>query len=154
MWQLSDPIRIVIPGPPRPWERAGHRIIAPKGKRAFVGSYTPTATRNEQSVVRQIAHMAMAGMPPIEGPVDLRFAAFMPVPASWSNRKRAAALADRIRPTPKPDFDNLLKLASDAFKEIVWRDDSQVTDQAFWKRYSDQPRLVIEVRAMRLAEVA
>lgn len=148
-WLMGDPIKITIPGPPKAWERAGHRIVTTRQGRQFVSSYTPAQTRHEQSFIRAEACKAMGAHPPLEGAIDLRVVAYMTVPASWSNRKRAAALADQVRPTGKPDFDNLAKSLCDAVKGIVWRDDSQVTDpHGPWKRYSDRPRLVIEVRSL------
>lgn len=143
-------IRVVVPGPPRPLERNRHRIVTPRGKPSFVGSYLPTKSRNEKAVIRDFAAQAMAGRSPIEGPIDLRIAAYMPVPASWSHKKRALAISGGIRPAVGIDFDNIMKLAADAFKHVVWRDDSQVTDAVIWKRYSDRPRIVIEVRPIIL----
>lgn len=147
-------IRIIVPGPPKPLGRNRHRIVTPKGKKSFVGSYLPTESRNEKAVIRDFASQAMKGRPPIEGPVDIRIAAYLPIPPSWSGRKQAAALAGGIRPAVGIDADNIIKLAWDAFKHVVWRDDSQVTDAAVWKRYSDRPRLVIEVRPIVLGNAA
>jgi Holliday junction resolvase RusA-like endonuclease len=142
-------IRIVVPGPPKALERNRHRIVTPKGKASFVSNFLPAKSRNEQAVIRDMAEQVMAGRPPLEGPIDLRIAAYMPVAASWSKRKREDALAGLMRPTGKPDFDNVTKNV-DAFKEVVWRDDAQVTDFSFAFRYSDRPRLVIEVRPIVL----
>jgi Holliday junction resolvase RusA-like endonuclease len=147
-WVPSDPIRILLPGVPRAWERAGHRIVTAPGRKPFVRSYVPTQTDKEQERIRKLARVAMGNKPPIDGPVELRFVAFMPVPKSWSNRKKLAALGDEIRPTPKPDLSNLVKLCEDAMNKIVFRDDSLITDSFLWKRYADRPRLQIEVRAL------
>ena len=146
-WLASDPIRIVIPGPPKAWQRAGHRIAKGKTGKLFVQSYTKTETREAQTDIKVWAYQAMKGRTIIDGPIDLRFAAYLPVPASWSRKKQAAALADQIRPISKPDFDNYSRMI-DALKAIVWSDDSRVTDSGIFKRYSDKPRLVIEVRAL------
>jgi Holliday junction resolvase RusA-like endonuclease len=35
----------------------------------------------------------------------------LPVPTSWSNKRRLAALAGAIAPTSKPDIDNYVKTA-------------------------------------------
>jgi Holliday junction resolvase RusA-like endonuclease len=146
---LTEPIRIVVPGVPRATQRLRHRLVRTKDGREFVGKFTPKETVSEQAAIRLFAARAMAGRPPLTGPIDLRLAAFFPVPASWSNRKRRLALNDYIRPTGKPDFDNVVKQV-DALKHIVWQDDAQVTDVSIWKRYSDRPRLVIEVRPITL----
>jgi len=148
-WLASDPIKIIVPGPPKAWERAGHRIVDKKDGGRFVSTFTPSKMRHEQSFIRSLAHTAMGNRAPLDGAIDLRVVAYMPIAASWSKRKQAAALADEIRPTGKPDFDNLIKSLCDAIKGVVWHDDSQVTDPAGpWKRFSDRPRLVIEIRQL------
>lgn len=147
-WTASDPIRIIVPGPPKALERQRHRIVTPRGRPSFVANYLPAQSAREQSTIRAIAAIAMGNRAPLEGPIDLRVVAYMPIPASWSKRKQAAALADQIRPTGRPDADNIVKLLKDAGTGIIWRDDALVVDCAIWKRYSDRPRLVIEVRLL------
>jgi Holliday junction resolvase RusA-like endonuclease len=144
-------IRIVLAGKPTAWQRDGRRIITPrdKTKKQFVSTYTHTETRSQQADLKQMAFDQMAGRAPFTGPIDLRYGAFIPVPPSWSNAKRRRAMADEIRPTPRPDFDNLMKMV-DALKGVVWVDDAQATDVFFWKRYTDRPRVVIEIRPIDL----
>src|SRR5262249_43732765 len=50
----------------------------------------------------------------------------LPVPASWSGRRRDAALRGEVRPTSRPDTDNYIKAALDAINAIVVADDSLV----------------------------
>ena len=146
-WSYGETVCIVVPGPPKPLERNRHRIVKARSGATFVSNYTPAKSRNEQAVIRDMADQQMNGRAPFEGPIDLRFVAYMPVPASWSKRKQDRAIEDWIRPTGKPDADNFLKMV-DALKGIVWRDDAQVTDCCLWKRYSVRPRTIIEVRPM------
>jgi Holliday junction resolvase RusA-like endonuclease len=146
-WIAGEVIRIEIPGSPKAVPRQRHRIVTPKNKPAFVHNYQVSDSRNEAAVIRDFAQQAMNKQPPIEGPVELRFVCYMPVPPGWSMKKQRAALADQIRPHGRPDVDNLLRRV-DSFKKVIWRDDSQITDAAVWKRYSDRPRVVVEIRPL------
>lgn len=149
MWSLGEPIRIVVPGTPKPLPRNRHRIMNRKGGGpAFVVNYMPKEAAEEQSSIRWIANQAMNGRAPIDGTIDLRVVAFMPIPASWSKKKQAVALADQVRPTGRPDADNIIKLLKDCLTGVVLRDDSIITDMAMWKRYSSSPRLLVEVRSL------
>ena len=65
------------------------------------------------------------------------------VPASWSQKKRAEALAGVIRPAVKPDFDNVAKLYCDALNGIVWQDDKQIVDGRCIQCYGQQPGVLI-----------
>lgn len=137
-------IRIVLPGPPRGWQRTGQRIVSMPGRKPFVVNFTRGETRAEEATLRVTASMAMDGHPPMRGPVEVRMVAYRSVPQSWSRKKQAAALRGEILPDVKPDHDNIAKLL-DGLKGIVWQDDAQITDFHFWKRYSDTPRTVLEV---------
>lgn len=146
MWQHGEVIRVVVPGPPKALERNRHRIVTTRDKRQFVANYLPSQSAKEQSTIRWFASQAMNGRAPIDGPLELKFAAYFAVPASWSKKKQAAALAGELRPGHKPDLSNLVKLCEDAMNAICYRDDSLITDCALFKRYSATPRIVIEIR--------
>jgi Holliday junction resolvase RusA-like endonuclease len=117
----------------------------PRFMRATGHAYTPEKTRNFETNLLLAAQDVMCGRPPIEGAVAIKVEAFFPVPVSWSQKKRAAAMLNITRPTGRPDIDNLIKVL-DAFNTIVWRDDAQVVEATITKHYSDRPRLRIEVR--------
>lgn len=54
-------------------------------------------------------------------------------------------LDHKIRPTKKPDFDNIGKVICDALNKIAYRDDSQIVDAQVRKFYSDRPRVVVTI---------
>jgi len=120
-------ISIVIPG--RIGGKGRPRFSTRGG---FVRAFTDAKTVNTEALIRQFASDAMAGKPLFDGPVYLSMLITINPPASWSNKKRASALYV----TGKPDGDNLIKVVSDSFNGIVWRDDSQVCDILFSRRYS------------------
>lgn len=124
-----------------------------KGRARFVRAtghaFTPEKTRNYESALRVAAGEAMIGRTPIEGPLTVSVMAAFPVPASWSKKKQQAALANLVRPTGKPDADNLLK-ALDALNQIVFRDDAQIVEAHVGKAYSATPELVVIVRPLTI----
>lgn len=152
MWQHGEVIRITVPGVPRALERNRHRIVTTRDKRQFVANYLPSQSAKEQSTIRWFARQVMADRAPLEGPVDLRVVAYMPIAASWSRRKQAAALADQLRPHGRPDADNILKNVCDSIQQIVFRGDEQIVNCAIWKRFSDRPRIVAEIRVLTWSE--
>lgn len=108
-------------------------------------TYTPEKTVRYENALAHEAALVMRGRPPLTGALSIEVRAFMPVPASWSKRRQAAALAGRVFPTGKPDFDNLLKCL-DALNKIVWRDDALVVSAVMHKRFDERPRLEVTVR--------
>lgn len=130
-------IQIVLAGEPKGKGR-------PRFSRATGRAFTPAATVTYESALRYAGYQAMNGALPLEGPLTIRIDAFVPVPKSWPKKKTASALSGELRPTGKPDGDNLAKMI-DALNEVVWRDDSQIVDWTIRKFYSDRPRLEIIV---------
>lgn len=110
-------------------------------------AYTPTPTRNYEAALRLAGQAAMFTTPPIEGALKVDVLAAFSVPLSWSKKKREQALMGLIRPTGRPDLDNIIKML-DALNGVVWRDDAQIVVANIRKRYADRPRLRIEVEAL------
>ena len=121
----------------------------PKGqKRPRFGrghAYKAPESRAHEDSLGWVAKVAMDGRKPLKGALMVSVDAYFPVPVSWSKRNRAAALIGEIRPTGRPDADNLEKTVGDALNKIVWLDDAQIVDASTHKYYSDTPSLHIEV---------
>ena len=133
-------VRIVVPGAPVGKGR-------PRFVRASGRTYTPTKTANYEAILASAGAEAMAAARPLNGPLEVRVTAFMPVPTSWSRKKQRTALEGSIRPG-RPDADNILKLAADSLNHIVWHDDSQIAEARVSKLYDLRPRLEIEVEPL------
>lgn len=140
-------IKFVVPGSPQGKGR-------PRAFRAGSGvrMFTPKKTEDYEALIAAQAREAMQGRDMITGPVLLEMRMLHPVPASWSKKKRAAALAGEVMPTVKCDADNCLKAVCDALNGVLWRDDVQVVNVALAKRYAEIPR--VEVRVVPLMEGA
>jgi Holliday junction resolvase RusA-like endonuclease len=135
----SAPITITLAGEPKGKGR-------PRHTRAGV-TFTPAATRAYETALRWAAQVAMNGRKPLTGPLSLAVEAFLPVPRSWSKKRQRMAIAGLVRPTGRPDLDNIIK-STDALHSIIWNDDTQVVDVRASKRYSDKPRLVLTVMSL------
>lgn len=83
---------------------------------------------------------------PFDGPLSLKIDAFLPIPKSWPKWKQRAAIEGDVRPSKKPDWDNIGKQICDVFNGIFWRDDQQIVEATVGKRYSLYPRWEIEVK--------
>lgn len=101
-------------------------------------------TASYENLVALACREAMGAREPLEGAVSLTITArFMP-PASASKKARAAMLRGDVRPTKKPDWDNIGKV-SDALNGIAWRDDAQVVAGSVFKVFSEIPGLDVRI---------
>ncbi len=121
-------VSFTVEGNPIPKERP--RVILRPGRRAT--AYTPQRTRAWEGYVGDVARLAMAGRPPLTGPVELTL-------RIW----RATAA--------RADGDNILKGVSDALNGIVWEDDSQIVT-CHWYKAIDRDRPRVEVLVEGLGE--
>ena len=139
---VTAPLRITIPGAPRGKARA--RVTR-------FGAYTPAPTRNAEAFAKMCAVKAMDGRPPFEGALRVGMSVIVPIPESWSRKRKMAAAAGYDRPAKKPDASNVAKLVEDAFNGVVYRDDAQIVELFVAKHYGDQPRVEITVEQVEAA---
>jgi Holliday junction resolvase RusA-like endonuclease len=69
----------------------------------------------------------------------------MPKAISDSKKKRADAISGVLRPTKKPDLDNLVKGIKDGLSKVIWRDDAQIVEMTVRKFYSENPKAVVKI---------
>lgn len=135
-------INMIIDIPPRGKMRP--RVSVVRG-RPFM--YVHKTQRNyEQSL--QNAMAPFLPREPILGPVSLMVKAFIPTPKNFSLASELEAKNGHIRPTGKPDIDNLIKNIMDCMVRAgCLRDDNQVVEllHGTGKFYGDPPRWEIKI---------
>lgn len=134
-------IEFTVPG--IPIGKGRPRATTVKGKARM---YTPARTANYEGTVALFAAQAMTGRQPFSGPMCVFMDVVLPIPASWSKKRQAAALAGQEWPTKKPDMDNVVKGIFDAMNGIVWNDDVQVVALNVGKVYGPTPGVAVRVR--------
>ena len=82
---------------------------------------------------------------PDDDMLDFRIFAYYSITKSVIKKKRQAMLDKRIRPTKKPDFDNIGKVICDSLNGIAYRDDAQVVDSMVRKFYGETPKVVVTI---------
>lgn len=136
-------IHFVVPGNP---VGKGRPRVATRGR--FAQLYTPEKTASYESLVKMAGHRAMEGRAMVLDAVHVDLDICVPIPASWSQRKRDQALAGNVRPTTKPDIDNVEKAIFDGLNGITWKDDVQVVSVNKRKRYSATPGVEVCIRSL------
>lgn len=134
-------IVFTIPGEPVAKGRA--RAFVRNGR---VAHHTPDKTARYENLVKLAAADAFGERKPLDGPVALYVEAYLGVGASWSRKRREAALAGLERPTKRPDVDNIVKAIKDGLNGVAWIDDSQVVRLVAAKHWSDLPRVEVRIK--------
>jgi Holliday junction resolvase RusA-like endonuclease len=113
---------------------------------AFVSTYTPQKTKTYEDEIRMMAKAAMGSSEPLETPVTVAIYIRVGLPASYSKQKRKDALEGTLKPTKKPDIDNIAKCFLDAMNDIVYFDDKQVVNLHITKVYAETPAVEVMVK--------
>lgn len=110
-------------------------------------AYTPAKTVNYENLVRLTYQAAFGYKKAFEKDalVKVRIRAYFQIPKSANKKKRQMMIDGIIRPTKKPDTDNIAKSICDALNGIAYYDDAQVVDLTVSKYYSEEPKAYIEI---------
>jgi len=108
-------------------------------------AYNPNK-RTTQEIIWQLS--PMAPKEPLKGAIGMDLFFYLPIPKGTSKALRKDMINGKVRPTTRPDFDNLAYLVTNAMKNLIYHDDAQVVRCLTEKYYSEMPKTVIRVWEM------
>lgn len=123
----------------------------------YVKTYTPKDTLNYESVVAHEYREKYDGMLfTATDQLVVKIKAFFQIPKGHYkfykklnkvclDKNGAFMKAGAIRPTKKPDIDNIAKICLDGLNKIAFVDDSQIVSLIVEKWYCETPRVEIEI---------
>ena len=123
-------VNFMVEGTPVP---KGRPRFARRGK--FVSTYSPKTTVDYETKVAEAAQLAMGSSEPLETPVGAYIYITLPIPVSYSKKRKQECLSGNERPTKKSDIDNYCKAVFDGMNGIVFLDDSQIVSLHSTKVY-------------------
>lgn len=106
-------------------------------------TYTPTSTALYENSVKSAFFKAKGVI--MEGEIRAVITAYYPIPKATSGKVKQDMLDEKIKPTKKPDCDNVAKIILDALNKIAYNDDSQVVELVVNKRYGEVAKVVVEL---------
>jgi Holliday junction resolvase RusA-like endonuclease len=80
---------------------------------------------------------------PSDNPILVDVTFYMPIPSSWSGKKKERYNGQIHK--SKPDIDNLIKGLFDSLNKIAWKDDNLVYEVHSKKVYSFNPGIAFEI---------
>ncbi len=129
----STVINLIPVSAPRP--RVVTKVI--NGKRVS-RAYNNQKYTNYKSAFLQLSKMQNKKF--LTGALELEIIFVMPIPKSWSKKKREAIVGQPH--ICKPDTDNLLKSVLDALEGTIYKNDSQIYSINAKKVYGTNPRTI------------
>lgn len=107
--------------------------------------YTPTRTKDYESLVEQYFLLKYPRYKTLEGRAKVTITAYFEVPKSASKVAKEQMLGNTISPTKKPDIDNIVKIVLDSMNKFAFKDDTQITKIEVEKLYGDVEKLCVRI---------
>lgn len=107
--------------------------------------YTPEATRCYELAIATVCRAAFGPSGPLAGPVRVEICVDKEIPASKTKRIKEQMRERKIRPTTKPDLDNVIKAVLDGCNGIAYFDDKQIVELECTAYYADEPRVYVKI---------
>jgi len=140
------PYELTFEVPGKPQGKARVRVV----RNRYTGKahgITPENTQSYEDLVRW-CWKAAGGRFLGDAQLEVHVAAYFEIPKSYS-KKRVREIEEKgLRPTCKPDYDNVMKVISDALNRIAYKDDAQVVMASCEKKYAadGRERVVVTIR--------
>jgi len=136
--------KLVIPGKPLGKQR-------PRVLKTGI-AYTPKETVHYETFVKMLYLEKYAGVKPFEGPVAVEIVALYQIPRSANKRRKEAMRRGAIKPTVRPDVDNILKIVTDALNGVAYLDDKQIIACWVHKCYAAAPAVHVTISELNEGE--
>lgn len=112
-------------------------------------AYTPEETRNYEELVRL---SWLKDKKKYTGYIRADIRAYYRIPKGATKSEENAMRNAVIRPTKRPDLDNVAKIILDALNGLAYHDDSQVVELHIDKYYSTTPRVEVVLSEIPTAQ--
>lgn len=111
---------------------------------SHIKMHTPEKTVAYENWVKQCALESVSvGFVPTDKPIVAVVRMYYQKPKAGSKAVHIGRDNGSIRPTVKPDIDNVLKAIFDSLNGILYKDDTQIVEVTASKFYSDTPRVEV-----------
>ena len=117
---------------------------APRPRVTRRGTYNPTRYTEYKNFISVVGRQNIDK--PIVGALEMEIIFNMPIPKSYSNKKKIALMGTHH--TKRPDLDNLIKSIKDGLSGVAYKDDSQVSVIVAKKIYSTVPSVEVMIREL------
>jgi Holliday junction resolvase RusA-like endonuclease len=111
---------------------------------SFAKAYTPADTASYENLIK-LQFKISCGDFYSELPLKMKITAIHGLVKSESKKNKAKMLSGEIKPTKKPDADNIVKIICDALNGIAYKDDTQVVDLTVKKIYGEVEKVIVEI---------
>lgn len=128
----------------KPQGKARPRFSKRKNK---TNCYTPKKTVDYEELVKfEYMRQCQSYYFGDDKPLKIMMNIYYPIAQNTKKSIKKDMLDEIIKPTLKPDIDNVIKIICDSLNGIAYKDDAQIVEIHAYKFYSDDPRVEVVIR--------
>ena len=131
------------------FEVVGEVVAKGRPRLSRYGTYTPAKTKNYETKVQLLFKNKFKDFEPMEGPLAIEVDVYMYIPKSDSKKMRARKKFNELRPTKRPDWDNMAKSITDALNGLAYKDDSQIVEATVRKWFGEEQKAVVKIKELQ-----
>lgn len=145
---MNSEVKFTVPGEPQGKGRP--RFVAqynPQTGKSYGKAHTPDKTVVYENLIKMEYKLECGDFRFLDDDMlDMRIKAYYSIPKSKSKKIREQMRQGVLRPTKKPDLDNVVKVMADSLNQVAYKDDTQIVDCQCRKFYSDNPRVEVYIK--------
>lgn len=107
--------------------------------------YTPTKTKDYETLVEQYFLLKYPRFKPLEGRLRVSIIAYFSIPKATKKSDVDEMLENNISPIKKPDIDNIVKVILDSMNKFAFKDDTQISKLEVEKKYGLEEKIYIKI---------
>lgn len=144
-----DKKEIVIIAYGKPFGKQRPRVVRiRKGARKGASrAFTPEKTANYESYIKTLYRQKYGRHTSFkeDDELHLDIKAYYEIAKSTPKYLKEMMITGVVRPTKKPDVDNIIKIIADSLNEVAYKDDKQIVACSCQKFYASEPRVEIVI---------
>ncbi|EML9212994.1 RusA family crossover junction endodeoxyribonuclease [Clostridioides difficile] len=113
----------------------------PRFNLATKRTYTPNKTKSYEELIKWLYQSKVKYY--FEGYIKMTIRFYYSIAKSNSKKVKEQKRNNVLRPSKKPDIDNVIKVVADSLNGIAYKDDTQIVEVVASKYYSDKPRVEV-----------
>lgn len=137
---MENRVQFTIPGKPMGKQRPRHT------RNGVV--YTHDKTVNYEQWVRLCYQEQCGNKTFTTYPIMVHIHAYFGIPQSASKKQKQLMINGMVKPTKKPDVDNIIKIVLDGLNGIAYADDKQVAIVSCTKEYDEIERVDVMIKSL------
>ena len=115
----------------------------PRFNLATKRTYTPNKTKSYEELIKWLYQSKVKYR--FTGYIKMTIRCYYSIAKSNSKKVKEQKRNNVLRPSKKPDIDNVIKVVADSVNGIAYKDDTQIVEVVASKYYSDKPRVEVMI---------